>query len=157
MKCPHCGAANAPGVLICVRCERLLVPIGTKQITGEPSAAAWGEVAPYIEIFLRVEGMLPGIGTRITDELTVGRWDGKSERPGIDLSPYGAYEAGVSRVHAVLIRDGQTLTIRDMGSSNGTWLNGNWLAAQKSYALADGAQLIFGKLRTLLVFGGAQP
>lgn len=155
MKCSYCGMINAPGVLICGKCGRVVPVLATKQIRGPlPEPAKWAELGsePYAALMLRIEGTLHGVAVQITDQITVGRWDGHGEPPAIDLAPYGGYDAGVSRAHAILRREGRSLTVRDLNSANGTWLDGAWLTANKTYALNDGAQLTFGKLRTLLIY-----
>ncbi|MEO0564900.1 MAG: FHA domain-containing protein, partial [Chloroflexota bacterium] len=62
-------------------------------------------------------------------------------------------EKGVSRVHAVIEREEDTLTIMDMGSSNGTYLNGQRLAQNQPRVIRDGDEIRFGKLTTRIYFG----
>lgn len=59
----------------------------------------------------------------------------------IDLSPYGAREKGVSRLHAALHRSPRTLAIEDMESSNGTWVNGQRLMPHEPHVLHDGDEI----------------
>jgi len=54
-------------------------------------------------------------------------------------------ESTVSRRHAVLSRQGSSLTVRDEGSSNGTYLNGVKIAADT--VLRPGDQVQFGQAR----------
>jgi pSer/pThr/pTyr-binding forkhead associated (FHA) protein len=69
------------------------------------------------------------------------------EKPNIDLTEYGAYEKGVSRLHATIRKAGNSFQIVDLGSSNGTRLNGNRLAPQQAYPLLHGDILSLGKLK----------
>jgi hypothetical protein len=55
---------------------------------------------------------------------------------------------GVSRVHAVLERFGETWTVRDLGSRNGTFVNGGRIIGE--HALRSGDEVLLGRLR--LVF-----
>ena len=62
----------------------------------------------------------------ISQEAILGRFTPNSpSQPRVDLMPYGAYEKGVSRMHAVIKRSASGgLTIEDLLSNNGTYLNG---------------------------------
>ncbi|MBM7503374.1 FHA domain-containing protein [Agromyces aurantiacus] len=72
-----------------------------------------GEIAPTLVV---VEGRRAGERVPLeAGETTVGR-DAMSELAFDD--------EGVSRHHALLIRAADTVTIRDLGSTNGTWVNG---------------------------------
>jgi len=81
-------------------------------------------------------------------EFTLGRVsDGQPIMPDIDLSPYHAYASGVSRLHAVIKRSGERITIMDLGSSNGTYVNGKRLTANAEQVIHHGDVLTFGKLK----------
>src|SRR5262245_1358558 len=54
---------------------------------------------------------------------------------------------GVSRVHAVLERFGDTWTVRDLGSRNGTFVNGWRIIGEQ--ALHSGDEILLGRLRLL--------
>jgi pSer/pThr/pTyr-binding forkhead associated (FHA) protein len=56
-----------------------------------------------------------------------------------------AGESTVSRHHAVCIRSGSSVTVRDLGSSNGTFVNGVQVASDT--ALKPGDQVQFGQAR----------
>lgn len=68
-------------------------------------------------------------------------------KPSLDLSLYNAIEHGVSRQHASILRDGQTLTLVDLGSTNGTYLNGQPLDPHEPRPLRDGDDIRLGRLR----------
>lgn len=57
---------------------------------------------------------------------------------------------GVSRVHAALERFGDTWCVRDLGSRNGTFVNGERIIGE--HALHSGDEVVLGRLR--LVFHG---
>ncbi|MEM6282480.1 MAG: FHA domain-containing protein, partial [Chloroflexota bacterium] len=69
-----------------------------------------------------------------------------------DLTPYGAGASGVSRIHARLSRTGKGITIEDLGSTNGTLLNGYRLQAFTRVPLQDGDALELGHLQFRLRF-----
>lgn len=95
------------------------------------------------------------------DEITIkpaartvlGRSDaGASDKPDIDLTPFGALEKGVSRTHAAIERSEDTLTLIDIGSSNGTFLNGQKLIPDQPRVLRDGDEIRLGKLVAHIYF-----
>lgn len=80
----------------------------------------------------------PGSGTRVEligDEVTVGR----SPEAGIFLD-----DITVSRIHAAFTRSGDTWTISDKGSLNGTYVN---RTPVDSYILESGDEIQVGKYR----------
>jgi FHA domain len=60
---------------------------------------------------------------------------------------------GVSRVHAVFERFGDTWCVRDLGSRNGTLVNGGRIIGER--ALHSGDEILLGRLR--LLFRGPSP
>jgi hypothetical protein len=70
----------------------------------------------------------------------------------IDLTPFGAEEAGMSRRHAMLTIDQDHLWITDLHSVNGTFLNGCPLEPDKPTLLRDGDQLELGRLSLRVFF-----
>ncbi|MCU0487669.1 MAG: FHA domain-containing protein [Anaerolineales bacterium] len=77
---------------------------------------------------------------------TVGRVD-------IDLSPYQAYEAGVSRHHVSIFVGENLVTATDLGSTNGTRLNGELLPKFVPEGTKDGDILTLGKLKLQVEIG----
>ena len=71
--------------------------------------------------------------------------------PDVNLEPYQAFEAGVSRIHAAIrVVDGQVL-ITDLGSGNGTRVNGNKIDPQIPFPIANGDLLNLGKLKIQII------
>lgn len=68
----------------------------------------------------------------------------------IDLSPFNALEMGVSRSHARFERSGTRLFVRDLGSTNGTWVNGERLAVDYVHEVFHGDKIEFGRLAARL-------
>ncbi len=73
--------------------------------------------------------------------------EGQPVLPDVDLSPYHAYANGVSRMHAVLKRSGVRVVIMDLGSANGTYVNGKRLTPQTERLLNHGDVVALGKLK----------
>ena len=76
----------------------------------------------------------------------IGRWDPDGGSfPEIDLEDEDE-DAKISRKHAVVERSGDSITVEDIGSLNGTFINrGPRLEANKKYDINPGDELIFGK------------
>ena len=87
------------------------------------------------------------VTVEITDRLVVGRRASAAQtRPDLDLNRYGGYINGVSRKHIQIIKDADILTVTDLGSKNGTYLNGAKLIPNQSRILRDGDELCLGTL-----------
>jgi hypothetical protein len=81
------------------------------------------------------------------DITNVGRSDvAQNWHPELDVIPYGggAPDLGVSRHQAVIQRHGGTFTVIDVGSTNGTFVNGQVLEYNKPAELHDGDSIAFG-------------
>lgn len=81
-------------------------------------------------------------------EFTLGRSGGQQPiLPDIDLAPYQAYEAGVSRLHATIKVETGEVQITDLGSVNGTRVNGRKLSAHIPTLLEHGDRIQLGNLQ----------
>ncbi len=168
--CPHCEHKNPPGALICEACNRMLQGgkagttrhIDENTITGETLA---GE--PNVHLNDRKLDFPPqstfAIQMREVDDpivyqpadagLLIGRRNEQSDFvPDIDLYPYAGYLLGVSRRHARIYQQNNRLMIEDLGSSNGTFINGERIAPNNPVPLYDGAEVSLGKLHFTVRF-----
>jgi hypothetical protein len=83
----------------------------------------------------------------VDHDLVVGRGDNLSDfQPDIDLTPFGAYRLGLSRRHAILRRENETLVVQDLNSRNGTHINGKQIESGELRPLRDGDEVRFGNL-----------
>ncbi|MCB2178732.1 protein kinase [bacterium] len=71
--------------------------------------------------------------------------------PDIDLSPFKAYDWGISRLHASIAIQMNQVTITDLGSANGTWHAGKRLPPNQPYPLKHGDVIHLGKLKTQIL------
>ena len=159
--CNNCSHSNMTGALFCSECGTALTPanpLSTQQVeTGRmkeilkqkpvvPPAPPAVILNDWATLHLLDTGqMLP-----LTDrtEFTLGRIsEGQPIMPDIDLSPYQAYARGVSRLHAVLKREASRVFLMDLGSSNGTYVNGKRLAPNVDHAISNGDVVALGKLK----------
>ncbi len=93
------------------------------------------------------------VGLEIKDEVLLGRSDPiTSYYPDLDLTPYGARELGVSRRHLVIRQLNGQLFIEDIGSANGTLINGQGVPPNQDIPLKDGDKLKLGELTIIVRF-----
>ena len=79
--------------------------------------------------------------------ILIGRCDFESnERLDIDLMTHGGREKGVSRCHAALFQSGHKLSLVDLNSTNGTYLNGVPLLTNQPHHVQDGDEICLGKM-----------
>lgn len=86
------------------------------------------------------------------NEYLIGREGGENEIPEVNLGPHGGRDKGVSRRHAVLRVDRRQLLLMDLGSSNGTWLNGAQLSANEPVRLESADEIRLGKITVKIKF-----
>jgi pSer/pThr/pTyr-binding forkhead associated (FHA) protein len=111
--------------------------------------ATWGTARFNTDaaIVIRVRDYSEPINVLAKDEILLGRSDFQSSQiPDLDMTPFGAAEQGVSRRHAVIRRGENTLTLVDLGSTNGTHLNGQRLTPNQPRVLRDGDEIRIGRL-----------
>lgn len=166
--CSNCKHSNMAGAMFCAECGAQLAgkdTLTTQNITTEQfekvneltqipkndmyqqfdGSDAWGS------LHLLDTGQVLPLSTR--NEFTMGRIsEGQPIMPDIDLSPYQAYAAGVSRLHAVIKRDGGRIIFIDLGSANGTYINGKRLIPNVEQTLNHGDIVALGKLKLQVLF-----
>jgi pSer/pThr/pTyr-binding forkhead associated (FHA) protein len=104
---------------------------------------------PSVRLVLQIEGAKRKTVTlQISTERTlVGRLDEDSgAQLGLDLAPYGE-GGGVSRTHAAFSYVDKAIVVQDLGSTNGTRLNGLELTPNQAYRIREGDELEFGHIR----------
>lgn len=90
------------------------------------------------------------IELNLTHPLIVGRSDPTGAEPDLDLAEHGSAAAGVSRHHAMLIPGKFGPSITDMESTNGTWVNGRYIAAGIQQDLKEGDRIELGLLKLIV-------
>ena len=90
----------------------------------------------------------------LVDTLTVGRRSEKGDPPDLDLAPYGAYPAGVSRRHLRLTRTEEgKIYLEDLGARNGTFRsNGEIIPPGIPIELKSGYGIRIGMLKLWIYF-----
>ncbi len=99
-------------------------------------------------ITLKLVGSNQSIPLAGQKEFTLGRMtEGQPILPDIDLSPYEGYAEGVSRLHAAIRVTDRGVMVVDLGSSNGTRINGQKIVPNVNYPLKDGDMLALGRIK----------
>jgi pSer/pThr/pTyr-binding forkhead associated (FHA) protein len=81
-------------------------------------------------------------------ELALGRISGNQPiLPDIDLTPYQAFEGGVSRLHATIKIEKTEIILTDLGSANGTRVNGKKIVPHSTLTLENGDILTLGRFK----------
>jgi pSer/pThr/pTyr-binding forkhead associated (FHA) protein len=90
----------------------------------------------------------------VTALLTLGRHPTPRDdnAPHVDVTPYGAWENGISRNHAEIRRRNKLLYIADLGSTNGSALNGRRLYPGAEKLLRSGDKLQLSRLTLTVKF-----
>lgn len=88
------------------------------------------------------------------DEFTIGRFvEGQVITPDVDLNIYEAYDMGVSRLHATIRvhRNKNKYHVIDLGSANGSSVNGYEIPANSEVPLNHGDVLTLGKFNMKVI------
>jgi len=166
--CPNCKHSELEGAFYCSECGSQLAAIDTfstqalRRATSTPLTSPFlvmptrpltnsietGEILVSLH-FVENGNVMPLAGK---EAFSLGRsTEGQAQLPDIDLSSYEAYGQGVSRLHAVLKIARQRCTIADLGSSNGTRVNGQKITPHVDYPLNHGDVVALGKLKVQIL------
>lgn len=162
--CPNCHHQEVTGALFCSECGAQLVssermatqsiPRNTAEISASPLESVQADVKTVqttaseavVSLYLVDSGQIIHLAGRT--EFTLGRVaDNQPILPDVDFSPFEAYAQGVSRLHASLKIINQRVVITDLGSSNGTRVNGQKIMPHIDYLLNHGDVVALGKLK----------
>lgn len=108
---------------------------------------------PLWHVTFHLTGAHPNaIGLAVWRVTVLGRADPTDHafKPDLDYGPYGGIRYGVSRRHALLRPEEDSLNIFDQSSTNGTWVNGQRLMPGQGLPLSDGDIIELGALRMTL-------
>jgi pSer/pThr/pTyr-binding forkhead associated (FHA) protein len=136
--CPSCGAAVEPGREVDVDQTTAAIDVGaldpTSSVEGLPA------LEPGTAMLVVIRG--PNAGARYLldrDTTTVGR------HPDCEIF---LHDVTVSRRHSEFRRSGDGFELRDLGSLNGTYVNGQRVEAE---ALKSGDEVQIGRFKLLYV------
>lgn len=163
VNCPHCGKTNQRHEVFCYSCGQLLEPVKgayDTRVLNEPTSAPLDSehFSTDSVLALRVRGSAENYETRPQNsdhELIIGRsTKGSVLAPDIDLTNKQASDLGVSRLHLSVSYDKEheVVLIADLGSANGSYLNGQRMMPKEVRVLRHGDELRLGKLVLLASF-----
>ncbi len=170
MNCPKCGKKNRPGLLLCEFCGQQLVTLSeasaykTREFAVRPVDRITEALGPFpksperkhpsSEVVLELLDMNQKLHVEPRGHVSLGRADEESHwQPTVDLTPYGAVEQGVSRVHADLYFEGEQVFLLEVGSANGTRVNGKKVYLGNAEQIHDGDIVELGQMRVRISFG----
>ncbi len=154
-QCTHCGRANGERELYCFACGHIL-PAGERALRTRSLPDEDAELAPQLRwgtaffdrdtlLRLQVRDTHQIIEPALKEQCVLGRTVDDIVAD-VDLSAYRGEELGVSRTHVRLRRAGTTILVEDLGSRNGTFLNGTRLIPYQPRVLRTGDELRLGRL-----------
>jgi pSer/pThr/pTyr-binding forkhead associated (FHA) protein len=157
IRCSTCLSQSSDGSISCDRCGFFLdkpSKISTRTMgpqIGEPEQVRSKHIVHI--------GKLPERGAALyiaqsdeplivsfQDKVTLGRRKDLQIPDLVDLTAYDAYRMGVSRTHAALVYRGDQIFVHDIGSVNGTWVDGQRLKPYELYHVPVGAAIALGQL-----------
>jgi hypothetical protein len=163
VNCANCGQSNQKHELVCYSCGHLLESSKSQQ---ETQALAETNDLTFSEDFFDHDSVLifkvrhngktfVAEPQKSDHELVIGRSaKGSAVMPDIDLVDDDGDKLGVSRLHLNISYDerSHTISISDIGSANGTYINGQRVHPHEVRVLRDHDELRLGKLVLLVSF-----
>ncbi len=160
--CWNCGAKQLDGTIFCSDCGASLLGVQAESETTaslgqrvdssdaavQPVVVPAPENLPHGGAFrLVVINSGQRLQLDMENDILVGREDRSgSVKPDLDLGPYGGYDEGVSRRHARFSKRDEEYFLEDLGSANGTFINGKLLPPRQPAAVKNGDEIGFGTL-----------
>jgi len=160
--CQNCKSQEQDGTIFCSECGIQLTEVNsaqtqkfspsTKELLG--SAGYVNEIpdkgGTWISLHLLESGQILPYSDQ--KEFTMGRLsENQPIEPDVDLSPYKAFDNGVSRLHAVIRYNEGNVVLVDLGSSNGSYVNGIRVMPNIEHPLRHGDIIALGKLKIQVV------
>ncbi len=129
--CPYCDDPECENPLFCAAYEPdatvlSTVNMGDAAALDLPVQDMWGNAlfSEHTLLLLHIAGVTESLVLHPTERIVLGRMDERTaEARSLDLTPYDGHQKGVSRIHADIAHVGHTLTLTDLGSTNGTFIN----------------------------------
>lgn len=136
IKCPACHHSERNGTLFCSEC-------GAEIYNVIPDGVS--------EVFLEFVDSGKKLKLKENREYTIGRMGKKQALiPDVDLSQYGAFQKGVSRLHAIIKTYPRKCLVIDLDSANGTRINGDRITAYVDTPIKNGDTISLGSFKILV-------
>jgi len=160
--CSNCKSQEPDGAIFCSDCGTQLIQLDAAQTqkfatdSDEMRSAIYytdrlpDQEKTWISLHLLDSGTILPVSERT--EFTLGRLsDNQPIEPDIDLSQFKAFDNGVSRLHAIIRQNQGNVIMIDLGSSNGTYVNGIRIMPNIEHPLRHGDIVALGKLKMQIV------
>jgi pSer/pThr/pTyr-binding forkhead associated (FHA) protein len=131
VQCPVCKQFNPPGVMFCVECGLIF----DRALPEDAFAAPAVRLPVLVDSGGREHPIRPGLNIL-----------GRHGDVALD-------DGRVSRKHAQIVSDGESFTLEDLGSTNGTTVNGEPVTGEPRQ-LAEGDRISLGGLELVLALPG---
>jgi ribosomal protein S27AE len=166
-QCPECGYFVAPDETYCPKCGyEFTQPVAFPEAVSTTTLSRHPAVVPHEEGYQdyfspRASAILQFLPSAtcvtlvLNAPVVLGRDAPNGGESQLDLTEFNALAHGVSRRHCILRRTGDCLVIRDLGSTNGTYLNNERLNPSEDYVVANGDRVILGSLHIAVWFNTA--
>jgi hypothetical protein len=163
MLCKNCKHENMDGAVFCAECGSQLAgkeALVTQNIStndlrkkhdrldeqGEDKYQQFNGGDAWGSLHLLDTGHVIPLAAK--SQFTLGRVsEGQPIMPDIDLSAHQAYAAGVSRLHAIIKRGDAHIIFMDLGSANGSFVNGKRLPPNEEQTIKHGDVVALGKMK----------
>ena len=159
--CQNCKSQEPDGTIFCSECGAQLLQTNSAQTQKFTDTDELKDGPQYVNVLskpsdtwislhLLDSGHILSFSER--PEFTLGRLsENQPIEPDVDLSPYKAFDNGVSRLHAVVKNTAGSVILIDLGSSNGTYINGIRIMPNVEHPLRHGDIVALGKLKMQIV------
>jgi pSer/pThr/pTyr-binding forkhead associated (FHA) protein len=156
--CGFCQHYNPAHAVLCVQCGEALTP-PTRAVSDSLPASLPTQITSIANndrgtVSLYIQGRSLPVTVEEKSHIVLGRRKTPDDTfVTVDLATVNAHELGVSRHHAVIhLEVGGVVTIEDLGSTNGTFVNDARLVAGQPAPLRSGDELRLGKMTILFVY-----
>jgi len=161
--CPRCGTEYDPAQGACPHCTLVLPDtpqtLQTRRLKRMPTFTppplpSSGVLTPQHVVLVQALPSGHCFALPAQGSVVLGRnsADVPQDAYLLPLDDLDAQNHGVSRQHCRLDRHGSELTVTDLGSTNGTYLNERRLEQHRPYPLVHGDRLILGSLHLAIFF-----
>ncbi len=150
--CLRCTHKNEPGALKCTWCGAPFTSETTTVKVSDLPKRSEGAPLPRLKpvgegLSLFVAGEVRPLIVSVQEQVILGRHTKTERSPSVvDLTPYNAGLLGVSRKHAAISMSEGHYTLRDLNSTNGTWLNEKQVPSDTPFILRNGDQVRLAQL-----------
>jgi len=165
IECPVCKHQEFVGTMYCSECGARLVSvspfptvsiprdkISEEALATKPTAPEGPELSSGALLGLRILSSGDVLSLLGRENYTLGRaGKGQAIVPDADLGAFDAYDEGVSRLHAEIRVQPDSISLVDLDSANGTLVNGKRINPQEPTLVRHGDIIQLGRMRLQLI------